>query len=926
MRPIKLTMSAFGAYADKTEINFEKLGQSGIYLITGNTGAGKTTIFDAIVYALYGETSNSDRKPNMFRSVYANGTTKTYVELWFQCNGKEYRVRRNPEYDRPKDRGEGTTKEKSSCELEKFADKTIVSKSTKEVNNAIQEIIGLDCNQFMQIAMIAQGEFKKLLTSSTDERKKIFSKIFKTGKYGELQKKLKENWLSADSKRKVIRQSINQYIEGIVCEKDSIYYIDVEQLKQGDTLAQESIELLEKMNDSDSQQLKESDDQLQEIDEQLKKVSIDLEKITAYNKARKQSEKVRSDIEQRSQVLTVRKRAMDNAENSHKSISTHNNGEIGKIRTELPRYDTIFTLGREIDNLTRQIQLKDGEYRKNTDTISKMEKEIEKLHEERTFLEGSSENTVRYRAEKEKVEKEKSSLEKVGQSVKEYQEKKSKFTKKQKSCEQAIQQFEVKAKRYQEMYSAFLREQAGILAEKLQDNEPCPVCGSLHHPKLAEKSQIAPTEQELEIAQKQSETARKEADKLKSECQQQKGAVEQARQTLTVQLSECGIEGNFAEISQILAEKIAVCQNEIQKISAKIRQEENNIKRRQQIEKLIPQQEKVLQELRESIGTIENQKTVFSTQKAEKEKQRNELQSGLQFGSKNEAEKKIDELEQEIVVSESSYRRAKKEYDKQSETIATLKGEQKKLEEQIADNPNLDEDQLRRAERALNEQKATVNRRRGNLHSNLNANRRTLENIRQQCNDYVRLEKECRLVKTLSDTASGSVGNGKDKIELETFVQMTYFDRILERANIRFRMMTDGQYEMERRKKAENKRSQTGLDIDVIDYHNGEAVRSISTLSGGESFKASLSLALGLADEVQSSAGGVRLDTMFVDEGFGTLDDESLNNAIKALYDLSEGNRLVGIISHVKELENRIDKKIVITKDVVGSHAKVIEE
>ena len=303
MRPIKLTMSAFGAYAGKTEIDFEKLGQSGIYLITGNTGAGKTTIFDAIVYALYGETSNSDRKPNMFRSQYADNMTETYVELLFECNGKKYRVRRSPEYDRPKARGEGTTKKTASCELERLADKSVVTK-IKEVESAIQEIIGLDCSQFMQIAMIAQGEFRKLLTSSTEERKKIFSKIFKTEKYGELQKKLKDNFSNADGKRKVIRQSINQYIKGIVCEKDSIYYIDVEQLKKGDTLAQESIELLEEMNNSDSRQLEKMNSELKHIDEQLKQVGIDLEKVTAYNKAKEQAEKVRRQILQESEVLT----------------------------------------------------------------------------------------------------------------------------------------------------------------------------------------------------------------------------------------------------------------------------------------------------------------------------------------------------------------------------------------------------------------------------------------------------------------------------------------------------------------------------------------------------------------------------------------------------------------------------------------------
>ena len=616
---------------------------------------------------------------------------------------------------------------------------------------------------------------------------------------------------------------------------------------------------------------------------------------------------------------------MDKEESSYKSISTHNSGETGKIRTELPRYDTVFKLSDEINRLTGEIQSEEREYRRNTDRISKAEKEIEKLTAEKISLEGSSENIVRYQTEKEKAEKGKSSLEKVEQSVKEYQKKESELTKKQKSCEQAIQQFEVKSKMYLDMNFAFLREQAGILAEKLQDNEPCPVCGSLHHPKLAEKSQNAPTEQELETAQEQSETAGKKADNLKSECQIWKGAVEQARQTLTVQLSECGIEADLAEVSPIIAEKIAVCQKEIQKISAKIRQEENNIRRRQEIEKSIPQKEKMLQELRERNSTIEKQKAVYSTQKEEKEKQRDKLQSELQFGSKEEAEKKIRELEHHIAVAESIYHMAKEAYDKQSNIIATLKGEQKKLEEQLADNPNLDEEQLRKAEAELKGQKGMISRKRDELQSNLKSNSKTLENIRSQCDEFIRTERECRLIKTLSDTASGKIGNGKDKIELETFVQMTYFDRILTRANSRFKTMTDGQYEMERRKKADSKQRQAGLDIDVIDYHSKKSSRSISTLSGGESFKASLSLALGLADEVQSSAGGVRLDTMFVDEGFGTLDDESLNNAIKVLNDLSEGNRLVGIISHVKELESRIDKKIVITKDVVGSHAKITE-
>ena len=307
----------------------------------------------------------------------------------------------------------------------------------------------------------------------------------------------------------------------------------------------------------------------------------------------------------------------------------------------------------------------------------------------------------------------------------------------------------------------------------------------------------------------------------------------------------------------------------------------------------------------------------------ERKKQLETEQKGLRFGGKAEAEQAVLSIEKVMAEMKADFNRAQKALADSKERIAGYKASIERLSKQISSDCVLDKEMEQKKKEALIEKKRAEDADSKVLHSRIEANQLALANIRAKVGELGVLETHYAWVKALSNTANGTI-SGKEKVMLETYIQMTYFDRIIARANTRFMVMSGGQYELKRRKEAENNRSQSGLDLDVIDHYNGTE-RSVKTLSGGESFKASLSLALGLSDEIQASAGGVKLDTMFVDEGFGSLDEESLDQAMKALSSLADGNRLVGIISHVADLKNRIDKQIVVTKQRSGgSRAEIV--
>lgn len=920
MRPIKLTMSAFGPYAGETVIEFDKLGENGIYLITGDTGAGKTTIFDAIVFALYSEASGKNRKSSMFRSKYAKPETPTFVELIFKYGDKEYKVRRNPDYERPKTRGEGFTEQKAGCELT-YPDGRVLTKKN-ETDGAIKEIIGITRKQFLQIAMIAQGDFLKLLLSSTDERKNIFRHIFKTEKFCELQNQLKaENSKARDLVDKA-HHSMKQYIDGIVCTENSTSFSEIEKAKNNELPILEVMLAIEKLIQDDENSDKELTSQIAEIEKQLAVVNSNLGKLEEQVKAKQDLASVNKNLEVKTENLAQLKELLEIEREKLKDAETLNK-EIAEIKAELPRYDELESQQKKLDTTSRKLKADEKSLFETTTLLVSQKEILIKLKDEKSSLEKAGEQKEKLANEKSKAEDKKSKLEKLKLSLNEYNSLLLTLEEKQKLYLDAMSVAENALNDYNEKNTAFLNEQAGILAEQLKENSPCPVCGSTSHPCLGKKSDKAPTELQLKKAKQKSDEAQNFASEASNECSVFKGKTLTAKSNIEKQLEELvgnsDIDSAEEKISRLTAQQAEV----IKKLKGDIAQEERKIRRKSELEEIIPNTEIQAEKLKTDISSLDSSIASHKATLEEIAKQLEMIKSNLCFADKKTAERKQIELESKAEILKKSFEKAQNDFNACDKEVIALKARAEQLRKQLESATEINADEVTAKQAELSAQKKSKTDAKTKVLTRLSVNCQILENVRKKSDEINVLEKNYTLIKSLSDTANGNI-TGKERVMLETYIQMTYFDRIIARANTRFMVMSGGQYEMKRRQESDNKKSQGGLDIDVIDHYNGTQ-RSVNTLSGGESFKASLSLALGLSDEIQASAGGIRLDTMFVDEGFGSLDEESLNQAMNALKGLTDGNRLVGIISHVNELKERIDKQIVVKKDKLGgSYAKII--
>ncbi|MBQ1897855.1 MAG: SMC family ATPase, partial [Ruminococcus sp.] len=647
MRPIKLTMSAFGPYAGVTTIDFDKLGNSGLYLITGDTGAGKTTIFDAIVYALYGRTGSEERVPSMLRSKYAAPDTPTYVELRFQCGGKEYRIKRNPEYMRPKSRGEGFTKESADCELKMPDNKVIVRRS--EVDDMIYRIIGLDSRQFMQIAMIAQGDFKKLLLASTDERKKIFRQIFKTENYESLQQKLKGEFIQAKRRLDDVNNSIHQYIGGISCADDSDDFALVDKAKRQELPISETVSLIEKLNRADLDSMKALDEKLDTIDQKLAVLNAALGKVDEYNKAKASAETVKQQIADETEKLNDLKEKADQAQEAYQEVDSLT-AEVGKLNAEMPDYEKYDELARSLVTLEEKIKTA-AKTKERLDHTIKTEKEnLSALKEEKSALAGVKEDRLRLETKQQEADKKRSDLNGIKRMIGEYETDIEALETLQESCNRSIAVAEQCARKYNELNAAFLREQAGILAESLRDGEPCPVCGATSHPSPAEKSSHAPTEKELKDAKKEADTAQESAQKLSSECAKLRGMAEAQKDSLKKRLSENGIEAELSEAKEQLEKRIAELSDKMNELTAQIQILSDKEQRKDKLETLIPEKQESIDSLQAQFADTEKELSASSATKLQLSKQVKELKEGLRFDTKQQATEYLLTLEGRIAL------------------------------------------------------------------------------------------------------------------------------------------------------------------------------------------------------------------------------------------------------------------------------------
>jgi len=921
-------MSAFGPYAGRTELDLEMLGEKGLYLITGDTGAGKTTIFDAITFALYDAPSGNNRDASMLRSKYAEPQTPTEVELTFSYRGKIYTVKRNPAYERPKLRGDGFTKQNASAELH-YPDGRVVTGS-EDVKTAVTEIMGISRDQFMQIAMIAQGDFMKLLLASTDDRKAIFRKIFNTELFQILQNRLKQEAADLSNQCAAAKNSLRQYIGGIQAEETDVLGLEVEKAKAERLPMGEVTVLLEQLIAKDFAAEASVSAEKDSVDQQLGLVNTRLGKIETWEQAQKSISENKAGLAAEQVRHTVLKEAYEAQKAKDPEVEKAAE-EKAKLEAELPGYDALEAHAKEVRADRKELTEKETACARARQAQDSARKGLEAQKEELKALADAGEKRQALISEKEKAEDHKKKADSLAADLGDHRDKSARLIILQKEYSAASEQSRTASEEYESMQKAYLDEQAGIIAETLEEGKPCPVCGSLEHPCSAKKSESAPTEGQLRKYKKDADQARKAAENKSADCAAARGELETLMKSIRRQIGELGLDFGTETGAAQLAEQAepavrqlqAELKSEITRLAEAIEAEDARIGRKQALEAAVPEAEKALSEQESAIGELSEAIARLQTAVQTKTAQLEEEKAKLRFDSKEKAEHRIRELGSFIKQTKQDLDNADKACRASDRKIGELQAAITELENQLKSAEKLDKETETRKKETFTETRKRLEEQAKTIAGRLNANRSALVNIKEKSGELDILEAKLQWLRALSNTANATI-SGKEKIMLETYVQMTFFDRIIARANTRFMIMSGGQYELKRRTTAANLVSQSGLDLDVIDHYNGTE-RSVRTLSGGESFKASLSLALGLSDEIQSSAGGIRLDTMFVDEGFGSLDEESLQQAIRALSELTENSRLVGIISHVAELKERIDRQIVVTKERSGgSRAKIV--
>ena len=1261
MKPQKLVISAFGPYAGKTVIDFGQLGSQGLFLITGDTGAGKITIFDAITFALYGEASGNVRDAGMFRSKYAKADIPTFVELTFLYRGKCYYIKRNPEYMRPKGRGTGFTLQKSEAELV-YPDGRLPVSKAKDVTRAVTELLGLDYKQFTQIAMIAQGDFQKLLLAGTGNRAEIFRQIFHTGIYQDFQIRLREEVKERWKKYDEMRRSMSQYMSNVSCENDPASEPEMTQMKNErfEGKIERGLELLKNLLEKDAARIEElnlqtdlllqkiqQEDQLLGKARQEKELCDELENqtknLTGLIFAEQESKKVFETAVQNAEEIKLMEEQIHHGEErmkQHEALaaeyeklkkqeaafekkfaeqtaqrqkqeslkscieeekqSLERLKSAGEERTQLihskEKQEQYRDQLKEYVSVTNQIKDAAAALKLYLDAEEERKNQLKELQKEQELLKNAGNEELTYRTQVKEIKRRKKELE---ESLQNLQSAEEEYAKQEENCgrmhlQEIKQQKESEAfqsekenlrdaelilsrlegdsirltadirrqeslsgeaeklsglygnlkheqekyqifvqrrnqarEDYQKMEQNFLDAQAGILAMHLSEGEPCPVCGSLHHPVPAVVSAEAPNKESLERkkadltkmeadterhsaragqmktqleqrileirtaypavegcineneAQREAEkeqfsmqTAEKAIDEIQLWASDWKNQLLKEKQELYVKMSDAkkakeryhelevllekeqekliklqedirdkerelaSTKGQMEERRELFSNTVKntkeflaeLCEKgdlsaknipdmeeasdllekikkslsraeELQKEAARKRkhcdeitdkikhmheiaeqsiiekeklqknldslegkhtvllvqvkseqedfspeealctvsynlnelqiqiiENERKIKRKQKLEQDIPGHEKDLNKLTDAIHRAALELERMQTEQTRQKDVIAELKDGLEGESPEETITKTAEFQSRKKELEQDLEKAEKQYQqchlRMKETQAAIDT----LQRRIGEGTGLNEKEIEARKQQWSDKYAETNALRTEAYAIQKNNADIYRTVSAGREEMIAAEQEYIWVKSLSDTANGTL-SGKRKIELETYVQMSYFDRILRRANLRFLTMSGGQYELKRQEESDNKKEKSGLELSVIDHYNGTE-RSVRTLSGGESFQASLSLALGLSEEIQANAGGISLDAMFVDEGFGSLDEESLNQAMKALQGLAEGRRIVGIISHVSELKERIDRKIIVTKnrgkEGIGSSVEII--
>lgn len=1049
MKPIKLKMSAFGPYADVETVDFSAFDGKGLFLITGTTGAGKTTIFDAICFALFGETSGSSRNGEMLRSNFAKPLTRTYVELDFEHRGNSYHIIRTTSNEVAKKRGTGSKIENAYAELT-GGDITTPLTKTSDVNKKISEIIGLKCDEYRQIAMLAQGEFKKFIESGSEKRSEIFRKIFHTDIYKEFQDKLKtESAEKVEEKKKVCEIIKSKTVSAAipddenfaeVKEKISLYtdrsdltVIDIEQFllhlsaliemqKNGNKAIEKKLKefektileeekkkaLAEEINskfdtlDNEKLRLEQLLQSKPHYDEMLKKAENDekllhsvkpkydsfAESQNRYNSALTSCKNAEANRKSAEEILKAKQEIFLQKKSLESEISKLNE-EAGKLRAKEDVYRKYYTLILNLNNYQADLQNSEKEISDNRKSYSdtenlkaKAEKFISENNdtEQKIFDVKNKITALKDKSDKaKKLSAEYENLEKIN----------AKLTIAKAECANLAKSATALNNEYNEQHNIYIMNMAGVLADTLENEKPCPVCGSLHHPTPAKHSENAPDKETLDLLKSKCEAAEtavhqksNEVTRFETEAKSASANVTEFATALEVDtakfsaefilqlLSEQKEQLKSLEAELLNLEKISKqrekCRAEILSLDEKLKKldlvhtdlirknadaKSKYDSAKEETETLKPEikyssVEKLLNEAKACSDRAEKIKAGIDLAQNELSKAKSDFDGKI--SAENEMKKQLSTFESELVgkkseldivlsennitkcpdfnlLTESSVKELKQKVETFTDSLKKSQATVEACEKSVEGKHREDVAEIAKVIADYNSQKEIQNNLFTDSDRSLHNNQNIYNDVEKLKNDFEEKLKIADIYENLKKTANGEIVSDNSKITFERYIMGSYFEQVLYYANLRFSKMTGGRYEIVRGE-SRDKRISAGLEISVRDNFNNKE-RDISSLSGGESFQASLALALGLSDIIQQRNGGIRLDSIFIDEGFGSLDDDSLASAIETLNDLTgNGNRLVGIISHINELKNSIGNKIEVVGTKSGSSIKIVTD
>ncbi|WP_343209764.1 SMC family ATPase [Anaerolentibacter hominis] len=931
MKPVKLTLGCWGPYPGQVTIDFTRFYERGLFLITGPTGGGKTSIFDGITYALYGNVSGRGRGKNSLRSDFADGTGMTFAEFEFSHQGQKYLIRREPRYDRMKKRGAGTITVNEKAALYREGKEPVSGPA--EVTAAVTELLGIGYEQFKQIVMIAQGEFIEVLQAGSKERVEILRNLFGTQYYEKLQGSLAERANSLEKQlidcRRKLEENIAMADPGD--EEEAGDSMSVKELSFA--AAEERLKELLKQDKKDAHGLALA---ILTLD---KRISDAAQFWTLFEEAGKSLKESREQASRWQEKLTEARKESSRISEEEKEIPNLLKAAAALEERKFAVEKLLPALSRR-EEVSRRRQACLAEEKRAeeqlADCIAQLEQaglEKEELNREREGLKDAEQFLAEKRVIGERVGRQREELISIADLEERLDRELRQLALLQKSYREREQETEQKKRDYESARKVYRDDSVGLLAQELIEGEPCPVCGSTSHPCLAKGSGKIPDELSLKKLEAEYEACRSSCEQVYREAIEKKSLTDSLKKQEEEQWLKLKIEGRTS-VEALLAENERLGEQQ----SREIRELENQIKRRKRLEESLRQQEEKIQKL--SRGKEE-----ALVLRMEKQQEKKRLEDKLREDSSQLQEEydrlriSIPELTAETELKATVFQELqeklesqKVQTEKKAEKIRQQSENLKAALNQAESAAYMAENALKKAEAEMEERRKAAEGRESTerleqqrdekrnqqkkLEARITMNQKAVRAIGENRRQMEKLEKAYGIAKDLDNAARGK---NRARVELEQYVLASYFQEVLYAANKRLYAMTGGRYELQIVEQVTDKRTKDSLGLEVLDYYTGRK-RPVQTMSGGESFQAALALSLGLSDTVQGNAGGIRIETLFVDEGFGALDPGALDQAIQMLTgSAGGGNRMVGIISHVEELKERIPDQIEVIRGRDGS-------